>query len=482
MATSIPPEARRSGKRSDTSSPVGPGLLPGDSDHQPKRRSAAQATLTDDALDIVSAGPGDHPSVLNLLGCVFQAPSQTEFQAQLEHPFYEPTDRLIAKRGDEVVAHVRNLNRELHFGQVTLPVTYVSELATGREYRERGIALALIQAAENRAQSEGAVFAVTRTCVPRLFEQCGWAPCIRHCFSTAGPRDLLAHLNVTGQVNHDEVSDWAARIHPGYRPPPALNIRLWRHVEQAALARLYAENTLQTYGTMVRSEGYWRWLVSRHGYERIYVAIEGPDKLDLDDSLEPIVGYAAMKEGRIVEMMTSPSRPDSAVQLLARACGDAIERDHHEVRIDAAPGHPLHQVFSLAGGTHYARETAGGDTIMVKLFDPLRFLEGLCPTLHERAKAASLPRPLELGLMLNGDKYQIAITRRGVRLEPGRLGRSYITCNTDQLTQLLLGHLNVKQSVAAERLQASTQVAIESASVLFPKLPFWLPPLDDLPA
>jgi predicted N-acetyltransferase YhbS len=482
MATSIPPATRPSRRKSTSNVLIDPGAPQGNLDQQQVRQTPDQAAAPKHQFDVVNAGPGDHPSILNLLNCVFQAPSQAEFQAQLEQPHYEPTDRLIVKRGDEVVAHVRNLNRELYFGPTILPVTYVSELATGREYRDRGIASALIEAAENRARSEGAVFAVTRTRVPQLFEQRGWTPCIRHCFSTAAPRDLLAHLNVTGQANPVEATNWVAKLHPGFRPPQPLNIRLWRHVEQAALARLYDENMRLTYGPIVRSEAYWRWLVSRHGYERIYVAIEGPDKLDLDDLLEPIVGYAGMKEGRIVEMMTSPTRPDAAVQLLARACGDAIERDHHEVQIDGASGNPLHQVFSLAGGNYVSREMVGGDTIMVKLFDPLGFLEGLCATVHERAKAASLPRPTELGILLDGEKYQLTIAPRSVRFDAGRLGRSYLTCGTAQLAQLLLGHLNVKQSVAAERLQASTQVAVETASVLFPRLPFWLPPLDDLPA
>jgi len=482
MATSIPAKTRHSHDQSTSNPPAGRPLRTGNSALRQLRPLATQATSAGFAAKVVHAGPGDHPSIFNLLNRVFQAPSQAEFQAQLEQPYYEPTNRLIVRRGDEVVAHVRNSNRELHFGLATVPVAYLAELATGPEYRDLGIASALVKSAENLARFEGAACALTRTSQPGLFEGLGWTPCSRHCFSTAAPRDLLAHLNVTGQAEPSPATDLAACLHPGFRPPPELNIRLWRHVEQAALARLYSENTLLTYGTFVRSDDYWRWLLSRQGYERIYIAIEGPDKLDLDDLLEPIVGYAAMKEGRIVEMMTSPNRPDAAVQLLVRACGDAIERDHHQLRIDAAPGHPLHQVFTQAGGSHVARESVGGDTTMVKLFDPLGFLRNLCSTLHERAKAASLPRPIELGLLLDGEKHQLAITRRGVRLETGRLGRSYLTCTTALLTQLLLGHLNVKQAVAAKHLSASTQIAAETAAVLFPKLPFWLPPLDDLPA
>ena len=59
------------------------------------------------------------------------------------------------------------------------------------------------------------------------------------------------------------------------------------------------------------------------------------DKFELDESLSPIVGYAATREGRIVEIMCSAEHPEASIQLLARACGDAIEKDFFRVRLDA---------------------------------------------------------------------------------------------------------------------------------------------------
>jgi hypothetical protein len=61
-----------------------------------------------------------------------------------------------------------------------------------------------------------------------------------------------------------------------------------------------------------------------------------------------------------------------------------------------------------------------------------------------------------------------------------RLNRSYLSCNGAEFTRLLLGHVDIDDAVAAGRLVASTRVAHETAQVLFPQVPFWRPPLDDL--
>jgi hypothetical protein len=45
---------------------------------------------------------------------------------------------------------------------------------------------------------------------------------------------------------------------------------------------------------------------------------------------------------------------------------------------------------------------------------------------------------------------------------------------------LLLGHLDIDEALADGRLRASTQVAAELGRVLFPRLPLWRPPLDEM--
>jgi predicted acetyltransferase len=314
--------------------------------------------------------------------------------------------------------------------------------------------------------------AFLRTRQPEFFARLGWTIGVRHSYSTAGARDILSRLQ--------------QRVTPTNNPlaPDTIpfNIRMWRHVELSALTRLYSQHIENTCGSLSRTDAYWQWLVSRRAYDSIYVAIDGPDKLELDDALTPIVGYAVMREGRIVELVTSSQHEDAASQLLARACGDAIERDLNHIRLDAAPNEPLHEILAEAGGRKCFEESDNGEVTMVKVFDPLQLLVDSFELMHQRVKAAEVGLPCDLGLMIEGQRYAISIRQRAIKLLQEKLGRSYLECDLNILTQLLLGHLDVTEAVHAGRVVASTRVATETASILFPRLPFWRPAFDDLQA
>ncbi|MBC8871942.1 MAG: GNAT family N-acetyltransferase [Planctomycetes bacterium] len=425
-----------------------------------------------DTFQLTTGTAGDHPAVHQFLLAVFHQPSLGEFQAQLDEPSYEPNDRLLAKRSGHIVGHVRTVNREVLFGECILPVSTVCDLATLPEFRGRGCGSNLLELAERRMLENGAVVGLLRTKAPQFYEKRGWARCGGQRCSTAAPRHILSRLS---EVESQERSPLGIR-------PSHLHIRFWRHVEQAALGRLYEEGTRGAFGPFVRSEAYWRWLISRRAYDRIYIAIEGSPKLDLDDTMHSVVGYAFSKEGRIVELMTAERRSDAAWRLLARACGDAIENDEHEIRLDAVPGHPLHQMIIASGGVNRCTEDESGHVSMVKLLNVERLISLLKTQLHRRAVEGRLTIPGELGLLIDGCRYVLEITRRSVKLSPGRFGRSYLECDTAELTQLLLGNLGIEEAVATGKLTASTRVALEAARVLLPQVPLWYPPLDDLPA
>lgn len=426
---------------------------------------------------VVTATPADHSAIRQFLVSVFHQPSAGEFQAQLEEPTYEPADRLLVKNGAQIVSHVRTLQRELHFGEALLPIGLLADVATSPEYRRQGCATALLEAARQAMVRQGAVLGLLRTDRPRFYARRGWVVCGRHSYSTAGAREILSCL-------HLRQAEQACANGVLLQPPrrKQYNIRLWRQVEQAALMRLYAENTQRVYGAPVRSDAYWRWLIRRGGHERIYVAIDGPDRLELDESLSPIVGYAATRDGRILEMMCSGAHPDVSIQLLARVCGDAIERDFHPVRLDAPTTDPLHAIFRAAGGEHCCHEADAGMVFMANLFKPRRFLHVLNRYFAERVTAAGLPRPCQLGLLINDEKFRLVISRRRVQLTQGTLGRSYLRCSSYHLTQMLLGHTDVAHSLASGRLAVSTRLAQDIATALLPSLPLWRPPWDDLPA
>ncbi len=444
------------------------------SDSTAARRSGASRQAS---WRVVAATPADQPAIYQFLVSVLQQPSPAEYQAQLEDPTYEPADRLLVKSGSRIIAHLRILHRELYFGDIVLPVGLVADVATLPEYREQGCATALLAAARKTLVQQGAVLGLLRTDRPGFYTKRGWVVCGRHSYSTAGSREILSCLHVR---EADRLrSSPVINLRPGRK---TYNIRLWRQMEQAALTRLYAENTQNVYGALARTEAYWHWLVRRGGNESIYVAIDGPDRLELDESLAPIVGYAATREGRILEMMCGRQHPEVAIQLLARVCGDAIERDFHRVRVDAPPDDPLHALLLAAGGQHSCHEADKGMVFMANLFKPGRFLKSVGRHLFARVVAAGLPRPCQLGLLVNDEKYRLVISRRNLQLVQGTLGRSYLRCSRYDLTQLLLGHLDVRNAIASGRLAVSTRLAHDTVVALLPRLPLWRPPWDDLPA
>ncbi|HEY2882504.1 MAG TPA: GNAT family N-acetyltransferase [Pirellulales bacterium] len=409
---------------------------------------------------------GDHASVYHMLLAVFQNPSREEFHAQSEDPFYEPSDRLLVKRSYRVLSHVHLIRRNMRFGAVTLPMAGFQWLGTLPEFRGQGLATRIMAEAEQRIAAEGSLLGVLRTRVPKFFHRFGWAVCGRHSYSQARARDVLGQLH-TGH---------AARL------AKPLSIRLWRHVEMPALERIYRQNIAAAYGALERTEAYWRWLIGRRGYDSLLVALDGPDKLELEETIAPIVGYAVLRQERVIELFSAPGHPSANYQLLARACGDAIEHNRQEIKVSAPPGHPVHQIVCDGDGVYHNQETDQADVFMVKIVDPLKLLAKLAPELEARAKQAGLPRDTELGLCVDGAKWRVVYNRRGIRIRTGKLGRNYLTLNRAEFTRLALGHGLVRETAFAGRIQSSTQTAIALAESLFPRLPLWRPEWDDSPA
>jgi predicted acetyltransferase len=409
---------------------------------------------------------GDHASVYHMLLAVFQGPSREEFYHQTEDPFYEPQDRLLVKRGFRVVSHVHLIRRAMYFGQTAIPVCELQWLGTLPEFRSEGLATRLVHEAERRMLEDGALVGLVRTPTPRFLHRAGWSLCGRHCFSQGKAREVLA------RIHSEHASRFARR----------LNIRRWRHVEMPALQRIYSQNAQSAYGPLERTEAYWRWLVGRKAFDSLLIALDGPDKLELEETLAPIVGYAVLRQEQVVELFTAPGHAAAGYQLLARACAESIERDRQELTLCAPPTNTLHRLVCAAGGTFHHHEAAHGEVFMVRILKPIEFLQRLAPELEARAKAAGLPREAELGISIAGQNLRLVYTRRGFRVRSGTLGRSYLTLNRDEFTRLVLGHTAVREAAMEGRIGASTQTAIELAAALFPKLPFWRPPWDELPA
>ena len=440
--------------------------------HSARPVSSGENAASAEGLHIVPARVGDHVLIFQLLQHIFHAPSAAEFQAAQDAPLYEPSDRLIARAGQRMLGHVHTVNNLMQFDSVQIPFAEIRDLGVLPEFRGQGVGTRLLQAVEERIVGEGGQLAVLRTGEPKFFASRGWVVCGRHCYSTATARNTLAQL---ADVETEEQSPLAPS-------QPAIKICLWRQVEQDNIAGLHQVNAEQGRGCVIRNHAYWRWLVSRHGYDRIYVAVEEHSSSGPGDRGRKIVGYAALRGARILELFAAADHPLAARQLLARACSDAIERGEPTVRLDAPPFDPLHRVMQRAGGRFVLSEMEHGNVLMAKLFDPIHLLQQMRGDIFARARKAGLSLPLELGLLVEGEKFQLSLTRRSAKIVEGKLGRSYLTCGRGEFSRLLLGDFDVAKAEAAENIGASTRVAIEVARALLPYRPLWFPPLDHLPA
>ena len=195
-----------------------------------------------------------------------------------------------------------------------------------------------------------------------------------------------------------------------------------------------------------------------------------------------IVGYAAARDARLVELVSASGRPDAVPRLLARFCGDAIEQDLREIRVELAPDHPVHPALLASGGAFRRQELDRGEAFMVKVLDAARLVQVLHAEFLTRLESEKPFAHRELGFVVGEQQLRLEITPHGSRLASGRVGRTFLRCGWPQFWQLLLGHLDVRQAASQGILSVSNRLALESACTLLPQLPLWYPPLDDLPA
>lgn len=479
-----------------------------------ERGDDVPADLPDlDTITGVDSGRvGDHLGVFHLLQAAFRGPSRESFFASLEDPFYEPCNRFVIRRGTRVLSQVQRVDRVLRFGSVCCPVSYLWALATLPEFRDRGFGRRVLEAAEQSVSATGVPLAFLTTKIPGYFSRDGWVSCARQELPRANTRRLLAQLSAGG-VAHGNVSQGGGD----------LQIRPWRQVELAGLMQIYVRHTAASDGALERSEGYWRWLIGRQGFDHLYIALESPrpvqeseatdpgnffdspetepsepselpETLPIDTSA-PIVGYVVTKDDRVLELVADPGRPDVARRLLARACQDAIERDFHGIQLHATTGGTLGALFEAvtsadaptrrptaphAGQREPAPEAPRGEVQMAKITDLARLLTLLANSWHERALAQGLDLPCELGLWIDNEKHQLMFARRGVKVVHQKLGRSYLQLSRADFTRLVLGHLDLADSIARGTARVSTRLAADAARTIFPRVRLWRSIWDDL--
>lgn len=444
------------------------------------RRPRTTAVTARDDAQLTVGRVGDHPIVFSLLRAVNQAPAYDDFVSWLDEPSYEPSDRLLVKRGEQLIAHAQLLNRAAWFQGVKLPVAGMRDLAVLPEYAPTGFERQFVEAAESAMREAGAILSLVRSVRPEPLLENGWAPVRIAGYSQANVNDVLAYV-LSQKSRCDEAKLKGERevavVGGTSRRRPALAVRRWRQVERAAVRAVYDAMAGESWGSLFRSDPYWQWLVGRMVHGDLIVAVatchHGED--EREDSR--IVGYAVTHGSQVLELHCLPGYERAAPKLLARACQDAIERDYHTISLHTSANDALHELVVTAGGT-WCSDHAPGGALVTKLLAPAMWIPAIYPLLRQRAKAAGLRLPLELGFDTGAAQYRLVVTRRSSRLVDDETAPDEVRCAPATFGQLLIGNLDLVQCRTGGEIAVRDDTAYRRVAALFPSVLFWQSQFD----
>jgi hypothetical protein len=405
------------------------------------------------SVEFCAASEADHEAVYQTLLHVFHGPDREAFLGALGDPTYRPDQRLLVKVEGRIVSHLHLTERVVRFGTVQLKLNGVMWVGTLPEYRGLGFAQNLLRLASHRAHASGVTVQTLTTSMPQFYRPLGWGVCGRQSFAQILSRNLPAD-----ELPNEKGVAWT--------------VRPWRQVELGDLMALYDQQYARTTGSIVRSEDYWRWLIGRRYAHVIWVACLG----------ETVRGYAFVKDHKILEIAAEAGYPQALRALVARVRSEALERAYPEVIVHAPADHPVLEIFRQASGRVVDQEDWEASSTMYHIPDVEGFLQAICPELAERAREASAPLPLELGLSTDDKRWLLRVKPSGCRVEPDKLSRRHLKLSPSALTRLCLGHSGIDQAIAEEGTEASAATALDSARVLFPITPIWRSPLDSATA
>jgi predicted acetyltransferase len=447
----------------------------------PSAAAATQESLREIGLGarIVAANAGDHAAVLQLLVQARQAALSEDFQSRLDAPGYRPSDRLIVRRGKETIGHVHVASHIGWFEGQRVPLVRLEDFEVLPEYRGAGYDTELLATAEEIATGEGAVLAVATTDRAEWFQRQGWSQLRGQGHTRAGAASVLAHLDAQEQVR-------------GLRRG-GVQVRTWRHFELDQVRQAYDQTACDQWGTLYRSEESWQWLVGRKAQDQVLVAVQRakPEALNGNGQLvhkssngeslaERIVGYAILRGSCLVEMMTVKHFRAARLKLLARACREAMDRDHHWISLYTPASDPLHELLVMSGGAWIDERNSPGPRMMVRLLAPEKWVERCYPLWRRRARAAGVPRPLEMAIQAGESRHRFTLTRRSSRLELAASISPRAHCDRPTFESMLLGNLAVGAAIKRGALQIEQPEAAEALSAIFPPRIFWQSPLESM--
>lgn len=433
----------------------------------PRRRHDVQPTNPSPVVVETATRPIASPSrfadqieIHRLLRNVFHGPSAAEYQAQLDAPGYDAQQRIVLRLGSELAAHVRYVPARMQYDSLDLPVAWLMDLATAPQFRKRGFASAVVAMAEEHAARAGAVLGIVRTTEVEFFLKRGWGVCGQHSFSLVDACRLLATLG-------EAATRIPRTILPGERITPDFYTRPIRRLDLPELLRLEKLRCHGSFGTFVRSQSQWEWLLERGACEEMVVAERGGR----------LAGYIIACEGRIAELMTE--EPTAAPALLSHIAHNAFERGKLALRYDGPPHDPIHALCVAAGGRTVCQPYSGGEAYCVKVFNPRRLLELTSPVWKKRGQQAEGELLLELA---GGETFQLQPATGEVSVPTKAAPRARLQLTPAHLGPLVLGQLTRSEQSREFSLAAANKKAALLAASLFPPQPLYFPAFDQLMA
>ena len=424
-----------------------------------------------------AANAGDHVAIRQFLTTVI-GPIEDDFAAALDEPSYEPSDRLLIKRGETIVAHVLMRRRVLQLGNIGVPVGQVCELTALPEYRGKGLTAALLQAAEHVMLCDGAVMAVMCATSPDFFRRLGWESYVPYCFSTVGLRSLLRELTESLR------SSQGTFFHGNTAPKP--NVRPWRQIELNGLISLYDNEISRTAcGAWVRSEAHWRWLVNRRDYDQIYVATQNGNLVKSKKAAKRgrprsgteivrpahVVAYAVLRADHVLELAAHNGESAFSKPLLNRICADAMERGHHEITLHAQPDDPTHSWFRAAGCSTQLVDNLRGVFLLGKVLDAEHLLRVMLPLLTRRVKE-KIRDQWHLSMQIGEQRVLLRGSDKRLQVVPNETARNHVTMSPQVFLRLICSQIDTRLATINGELTASTKKAGQRLAGLFCPVPF----------
>jgi predicted acetyltransferase len=253
------------------------------------------------------------------------------------------------------------------------------------------------------------------------------------------------------------------------------------------MRQVYDATSANLWGPLFRSELYWQWLIGRKAHDQVLLAVrpgkeDAPAPRDVEAGpapMEQAEGYAVICGSCIVEMVTVPQSSAARLHLLARACREAMDRDHNAISLYSPASDPLHELLVTAGGAWIDDAASTGPRWMMRLLSPEKWVERCYPLWRHRAQTANVPRPFDLGIVAGESTYRFTLTRRSSRLEATSvIPADRVTCDPDTLASLLTGNVAVNRAIAQGRMQVSRPELMAPLTALFPARLFWQSSLD----